>query len=115
MSYHFFEDYHHHHHPPVKGLDALVSLVMELTIDRLVVLVHHLERVRPVPGETLYSSSACSPVSPASPFPLFPFCLTVHILPVHESVAIGGSTIRKQEGDLTIQCHSNGGDICKTW
>ena len=41
--------------------------------------------------------------------------MTVHILPVHESVAIGGATIRKQEGDLTNQCHSNGGDICKTW
>ena len=76
MSYHFFEDYHHHHHPPVKGLDALVSLVMELTIDRLVVLVHHLECVRPVPGETLYSSFgiilfpclSCLPLSPVSWF-----------------------------------------------
>ena len=29
------------------------------------------------------------------------FCLTVnHVLPIHESVAIGGSTVRKQEGDL---------------
>ena len=37
--------------------------------------------------------------------------MTVHILPVHESVAIGGATVRKQEGDLTNQCHSNGGDI----
>ena len=75
MSYHFFEDYHHHHHPPVKGLDALVSLVMELTIDRLVVLVHHLECVRPVPGETLYSSFGIVlfPCLPFSPFPLLVF------------------------------------------
>ena len=35
--------------PPVKALDALVSLVVELAVDRLVVIVHHLESVRSVP------------------------------------------------------------------
>ena len=90
MSLNVFED---QHHQPVKGLDALVSLVMELTVDRLVILVHHLEGVRAVPGGTYRIS-------------LFPrFLAFLCILPIHESVAIGGSTVRKQEGDLIERCH----------
>ena len=33
---------------PVEALDALVRLVVELAVHRLVVLVHHLERVRAI-------------------------------------------------------------------
>merc|ERR1719234_2661959 len=62
---------------PVKSLDALVSLPVELAVDRLIVIVHHLECVRTVS--------------------------------IHESVAIGGSAVRKQEGDL-VSGHGHEGD-----
>ena len=58
---------------------------MKLAVDGLVVLVHHLEGVRPVPGGTIYSALA------------FVLCF---VLPIHESVAIWGSAVRKQEGNL---------------
>ena len=38
---------------PVETLDALVGLVVELAVDRLVVAVHHLESVRAVPDQEL--------------------------------------------------------------
>ena len=41
-------DYVDDHDQPVKALDALVGLVVELAVHRLVVLVHHLERVRAI-------------------------------------------------------------------
>ena len=41
-------DYDDDHDQPVKALDALVGLVVELAVHRLVVLVHHLERVRAI-------------------------------------------------------------------